>query len=74
MSALKQKLKKDLDEMSDQDIRHLLEASKLKLESERKPMSGAEFVRQFVGLIPPDEMEAMERAIEEDCERIDADE
>ena len=73
MSALKVRLAKELDGMSDQEIQRLLDASKETSFGQRRPLSGAEFVREFAGLIPKDEMEAMERAIEEDCESIDAD-
>jgi len=36
-------------------------------------MSGAEFVRTFAGTITPDDCRLMEKAIEDGCERIDAD-
>ena len=73
MSALKERLARELEEMSDRDVAHLLALSKHAGSGGNTPLSGQEFVREFAGLIPADEMEAMERAIEEDCEAVDAD-
>lgn len=40
----------------------------------RPAPSGREFALSVGGLIPPDELDRMEKAIEEGCERIDPDE
>jgi hypothetical protein len=39
--------------------------------AEGPAMSGTEFVKRFGGLIPPDELDRMEAAIERDCETVE---
>ena len=34
-------------------------------------MTGREFVKRFSGLIPPDELDRMDAAIERDCETVE---
>ena len=43
-------------------------------EEQPPAMSGKEFVKRARGLIPPEELDRMEKAIEEGCEQIEPDE
>lgn len=70
--AVKDRIIKELDRMSEPELFRVLDSVQ-RSKQQIPPLSGEEFVRQFAGLIPADEMAAMERAIEVDCEQIDAD-
>ncbi len=62
-----------LDGMSEKQLEQLLESAQSLQNGRRRGATVAELVSEFGGSIPEDELNRMESAIEEDCERIDPD-
>jgi hypothetical protein len=71
--TVKDRLIKELDTLSEPQLEKLLSSVDRIRREQPVPLSGREFVRRFSGMLPEDQVIAMEKAIEEACERIDDD-
>ncbi len=71
MSVVRNAVLSEIGKMNEPQLEEVLAA----IRGERHPlgpgMSGKEFVKRFGGLIPPDELDRMEAAIERDCETVE---
>jgi hypothetical protein len=70
---LKDEIVSQLDSLSDAEQRRVLEFVHALASASPDSLSGRGLLR-FVGLIPADDLALMAKAIEEECERIDASE
>lgn len=73
MSAVRNAIIDEIDKMSERQLEDVLAGLRGKLRPVRKGISGAEFMKRFGGLIPPDELDRMDAAIERDCETVEPD-
>jgi hypothetical protein len=63
---------KEVEGMNEQELDQALASLRGKRRLLGRGVSGSEFVERFRGLIPPDELDRMEAAIERDCETVEA--
>ena len=70
--SIEQQLHAELDRLDEQKQQRVLEYAR-RLSSWPRPLRVEDF-EQFAGQFDPEDLNQMERAIEEDCERIDPDE
>lgn len=74
MSAtVKERLVRELDSLTETQLERLLGSVDMIKREQPPALSGAEVVRRFAGMLTDEEADAMEAAIEEANERIDAD-
>ncbi len=67
---IKQEILKELDRLSPELQRQVLDFTRALGSSASEGVPGKELLR-FAGILTPEEAELMERAIEEGCERVD---
>jgi len=73
-AALRNQLVQVIDGLSDLQIAELLDSARRMNRKLPPAMSGKDFIDRFSGLIPPDEVIAMETAIAEAFEQVEVDE
>jgi hypothetical protein len=73
-TSLKNQLAQEIEALNDSQLAELLDSARRMNRRLPPAMSGEEFVDRFSGLIPPSEVIAMEKEIEEAFEQIEADE
>jgi hypothetical protein len=71
-TTAKERLVRELDYLTDSQLETLLRTVDSLKHEVAPALSGAEVVRRFSGILSPEQADAMEAAIEEACERIDA--
>ncbi len=71
-SAITRRIIRELDKLPPELQRKVLDFTQALALSLPKGVPGEQLLR-FAGVIEPDDAEAMSRAIEEGCERVDAD-
>jgi len=69
-TALKQEVTERLDSLPPEDQRKVLELARALTERRPAGVPGKDLLR-FMGTIEKTDLDAMRKAIEEDCERID---
>ena len=63
----------ELDGLTDTQLRQVLDSVRSAKTGSAGRGTVSDLVRRFGGSIPPDELDRMERAIDNDCERVEAD-
>ena len=71
MSAVRDAVLREIGMMNEPDIEEMLSAIRARENPLGQTMSGTEFIKRFGGMIPADELDRMEAAIERDCETIE---
>ena len=72
-SALKEKIIDELDTLTEPQLAQILRSVQSVRSQTGSGATVGEMLEKFGGSIPADELDRMERAIEEDCERIESD-
>ena len=72
-SALKEKILDEIESLDNGQLRQVLGSVRAAKGRKNPGATFGELLAEFGGSIPNDELDRMERAIEEDCERIDPD-
>ena len=73
MSAVREAVQREIAKMSETQLKEVLAAIRGQSRPLGPGMPGRAFIERFGGLIPPDELDRMEAAIERDCETIEHD-
>lgn len=71
MSAVRDAIQKKLSTMSEPQLQDVLAAIQGKQRPVGPGITSQEFTKRFGGLIPADELDRMEAAIERDCEAVE---
>ncbi len=72
-AALENEILAQLNKLAPEQQRQVLDFARTLARTELRGVPGGELLR-FTGTIPPEDLRAMAKAIEEGCERIDPDE
>jgi hypothetical protein len=72
--TLKEQVIRELDQMSDAELQQMLNSARQVRRKLPGSITGKEFVERFGGTIPEDELDRMEKAIEEAFEQVEPDE
>jgi hypothetical protein len=68
MGATREAVLYEIERMSEKQLEVVLGSIR-----PNAPLTGSEFAARFGGLIPPDELDRMDAAIERDCETVEPD-
>ncbi len=72
-SSVKDAIVGELETLNDAQLRQVLSSVRAAKDQSLARGTVADILREFGGSIPPDELDRMESAVEEDCERIELD-
>ncbi len=73
MSAVRDAVLREIAKMSEPQLEEVLAAIRSRGRPLGSGMTGRAFITRFGGLIPPDELDRMDAAIERDCETVEPD-
>lgn len=71
MSAMRDAVLREIGRMNEPELEVALSAIRSRQHLLVPAMSGAEFIKRFGGLIPADELDRIDAAIERDCETVE---
>lgn len=72
-TTLRSRIEAELAKMNDRQLEAVLSSVKAANRAAHRGATAGELLAEFGGSIPTDELDRMERAIEEGCESIDPD-